>query len=117
MQPRPVRSKYEFTRTCALHRLHQIVKSADARCICQHVGIADQLLNYTLVGAPIITETSEMGDDEIHLRVLRCEHVDHVWLAGHIDNDGQMELLRGLAYFTGRHSFVAMDFQATKPVV
>jgi hypothetical protein len=55
-----------------------------------------------------------MGNDEVHIGILRRQHVHHLGPADHIDEYGQAKPSRRLADFPRRHGIKAVHFDAAK---
>ena len=75
MKPRTVRSEQYLVRSCAFHCLDYVVESAYRRGVGIDIRISDELIDNLLLGSPIIAETAQVWNDEVHVRILRRQHV------------------------------------------
>src|SRR5436309_60949 len=91
VQPRSVASKQDFNGSSPLHRLHQIIKPPYARRVTVNVRIAHELIDNSLLCLPIVLETAEMRDDEVHVRIFGREQLDDLGPANHIDEQGDTQ--------------------------
>ena len=112
--PGPVRTKQQFMRSGSADGLYNVVKSSYCRGICEYIRIPRKLIRDHLVGLPIIRKAPEMGNDKIHAREFRCQHIDHFSTAGDIDEDRQAKCSRGDADLAGGHRLRPMYFNATE---
>ena len=115
MEPGTVRSEDDLVRPSAPDRLDDIVESSHPRGVAIYVGVVYKLINDLLVCTPVISETAEMRDDEIHVAVFRCEHFDNRWLPGDIYEKRKAEGPCRLANLAGRHGLMAMNLNPAKP--
>src|SRR5262245_53222652 len=114
MEPRPIGAEEKLAWSAALDRLHQIAELTNPRCIRINVGIPRQLIGDLLMRLPIIGETAEMGQDEIHVRVFRCKHVHHLWTADNVYQDREAERPGRFAYLAGGHAIEPMHLHSSK---
>src|SRR3954470_1746542 len=94
----------------ALDGLDKVVEPADTRGVGVDVGEADELVDHSLVGAPVVREAAEVGDDEVYPGVLWGEQVDHVGLADDVDEQRESKVLSRLADLARGHPLRPMDF-------
>lgn len=85
MKPNTVRTKDDFVRPSPPDCLDQIIKAANAGRISENIWMPHELIDDLLLGTPIIGKTTEMGNNEIHLSILRREHFNCVSVPGDID--------------------------------
>src|SRR5579863_7612898 len=101
-------------RTSSLDSFHDVVESPDAGSVGIDVGITHKLVNHPLVSPPVIRKTTKMGNDEIHVGVLRCKHVHNFRPSYYIRQYGHLENSRRFADLPSRHGLKAMQLYATE---
>ena len=85
MDPRAVGAEEEFVRAPALDGFDDVVELADAGSIRVDVGMLGKLAADVFMGAPFVGETAQVRDDEVHVAVLRGDHVDDFGFADDVD--------------------------------
>src|SRR4030081_2679690 len=99
MKPRSVRSEQDFVSTSTLNRLHDVIEPTHSSRIGINVGMADKLIYDLLMRPPIIRETSQRGNNEVYIAILRRDQLDDMGLADNIHQDRQAKRARRFTDF------------------
>src|SRR6185436_16747708 len=114
MKPRSVRSEEDLVSISTLNRLHDVIKPSDTGGISINVRMSDKLIYDLLMRSPVISETSQMGNDKIYIRVLRRYQLDDVSLTNDIHQHRQAKRARCFTDFSRRHRIMAVHFDSAK---
>jgi hypothetical protein len=88
MQPGSIGAEQHFVRPGTLHRFHKVAKPPHTRGVGIDVGVASKLVYHLLVRAPVAPETAQVGDDEVHIWILRGQHFNYKGLTDDIHEQG-----------------------------
>jgi hypothetical protein len=114
MKPWTVGTKDQLACACATDCLDEIVEAPNAGSIGKDIWVTNQLIDDLLMRAESIRKTSQVRNDECHVRILRREHVDDVRFACNIGEDWKPIPARSLAEFASWHVLVPVNLDAAK---
>src|SRR6516165_2434721 len=114
MQPGTVRAKKQFSRTCHLDCLNEVIELTHARGVSKYICITGQLIDNLLVRLPVVGKAAKVCNYEIHVRVLRCKHVDYFGPADHVHEYGKTKSSGGITNFASRHAIETMDLDSAE---
>src|SRR6478735_5895011 len=114
MEPGTIGAEEEFVRSSSLDCFNQVAELADPGSIRVNVRIPRQLIRDLAVRLPIVRKAAKMGNDEVHIRIFRSEHVHHLWTADNVDQDRQSEGPRRFTYLAGGHAFEPVHLDSFK---
>jgi hypothetical protein len=114
MKPGSIGAKQYFMRPAPLNRLHDVVKAPHPGGVGVNVGVACHLVDDAQVGAPVVGEAAEVGDDEVDVGVLGGEEFDQIGLSGGVVEEGDAKGAGGIADFAGSGTIHAVYFDTAK---
>lgn len=114
MQPRAIGAEQDFVGASAFDRLDNVVEAANAGGVGVDVGVARHLVDDAQVGAPVVGEAAEVGDNEVDVGVLGGEEFDEIGLSGGVVEEGDAKGAGSIADFAGGGTIHAVDFDAAK---
>src|SRR5579883_1182743 len=114
MKPRTIGSEENLSGTGALDGFYDVIETPHAGGVCIYVGIADQLVDDALLRFPVVRKTSQVRDDEVHIGILRGQHVYDMGLSDHVNQDRESKGFRGIAQLAIRKSIEAVNLNSTK---
>ena len=117
MEPGAVGAEEELAGAGAPDGLDQVVEAADSRGVGVDVGVAGEEIDGLLLRPPVVPEAAHVGDHEGHVRILRREHVEDVWLAGDVDQHGDAVGAGSLADLARRQGLGAVDLDPSEAVL
>ncbi len=115
MRPGSIRTKQQFARPSSPDGLNQIIELPHRGRVRIHVRITRNLINHLLMCFPVVGEAAEVRNDEIHVRILRSQHVHNLGTAHHIHQHGNPKSPCSFTHFPRRHGVEPVHFDATKP--
>src|SRR5262249_37085187 len=114
VQPRSVGTEQYLARAGAADCFYDVIESSDSGGIGVDVRIAAHLINHLLMCSKIVGKAAQARNDEVDVRILRREHIDHFRTPHYIGQNRKPEGLRRLAYFSSGHGVMAVKLDTAK---